>query len=186
MRKLLLLVIAAALLMTTTAAYGNGYVGLFVDEARGSWCLESTEIPFTFDVWVYCLPGENGVRAVEFSLGDFPPSYFLTGTSPGPSVSVTMGDVFYGISYALYLCQNDWFLLDVYSVIATAPGQAAIWLMGHEDTGLISIASCLSGYPMENARAYTSVFINYPPDSPECSGVGTEESSWGTIKSMYR
>ncbi len=185
MRTLLLTVVIAAMLTTSAAAYEYGYVGLFTDEARGSWCLESNDVPFSFDVWVYCLPSQNGVRAIEFSLGDFPPTYFLTGTAPGPLVSVTMGDVFYGISYSLYLCQVDWVLLDVYSVIATAPGQAALWLKGHGDTGLMSIANCLPGYPIENAVAYTSVFINYPPGSPECSGVGTEESSWGAIKGMF-
>ena len=96
-----------------------------------------------------------------------------------------MGDIFAGISYSLYLCQNDWFLLDVYSFIATGPGQTAIWLQGHGDTGLISIANCLPGYPIDNAVAYSSVFVNYPPDSPECSGVATEETSWGAIKDMY-
>ena len=185
MRTLLLTVVAVALLTTTAAAYDKGYVALFADETRSSWCVESTAFPFPFDVWVFCLPSENGVRAVEFSLGDLPPTYFLTGRAVGPYISVTMGDVFYGISYSTYLCQTDWFLLDIYSMLATEPGQTAIWIEGHGDTGLISISNCLPGYPIEDAYVYTSVFVNYPPDSPECTGVGTEESSWGVIKGMY-
>ncbi|HER44341.1 MAG TPA: hypothetical protein ENO08_07775 [Candidatus Eisenbacteria bacterium] len=185
MRLLLLTVVLAAMLATPAAAYENGYIGLFTDEARSSWCIESAEIPFTFDVWVYCLPSDNGTRGVEFSISDLAPSYFLTGTATGPWVSITMGDIFTGISYSLYLCREDWFLLDVYSFIATGPGQTAIWLEGHEDTGLIRMANCLPGYPVEDARAYASVFVNYPPGSPECAGTATEESSWGAIKDMY-
>ena len=185
MRKLLLTVVAVALLTTTAAAYEKGYVGLFADETRSSWCFEAAVYPFAFDVWVYCLPSENGVRAAEFSLGELPPDYFLTGTAPGPAISVTMGDVLYGISYSTYLCQTDWFLLDIYSMVATASGQASIWIDGHGDTGLISLANCLAGHPIEDAYVYTSIFVNHPLDSPECTGVGTEESSWGAIKNMY-
>jgi hypothetical protein len=185
MRSLLLIVVLAAMLATPAAAYEQGYIGLFTDETRSSWCLESTDIPFEFNVWVFCLPSDNGVRGAEFSISDLAPTYFLTGTDPGPSVSITMGDIFTGISYGLYLCRNDWFLLDVYSFIATGPGQTAIFLEGHGDTGLISLASCLPGYPIEDAVAYSSVFVNYPPGSPECSGVATEETSWGAIKDLY-
>lgn len=185
MRSLLLIVVLAAMLATPAAAYEHGYIGLFADETRGSWCLESTDFPFEFDVWVYCLPSDNGVRGAEFSISELAPTYFLTGTAPGSSVSVTMGDIFAGISYSLYLCQTDWFLLDVYSFVAIGPGQSAIWLKGHGDTGMISIASCLPGYPIEDAYAYTSIFVNYPPDSPECAGTATEETSWGAIKEMY-
>jgi hypothetical protein len=184
MRTLLLTVVLAVMLTTSAAAYDYGYIGLFADEARTSWCLESPAY-VQFDMYVFCLPSDNGVRAVEFSIG-MPPSYVVVANTPGPTVSVTLGDYLNGISYSLYLCVSEWFLLDTYSILPTADGQAAIWLKGHGETGEISIASCLTGYPIEQALAYTSVFVNYPPGSPECSGVGTEESSWGAIKEMLR
>ncbi len=185
MRSLLLIVVLAAMLATPAAAYEYGYIGLFADEARTSWCLESTDIPFQFNVWVFCLPSDNGLRGAEFSISDFAPTYFLTGRAPGPYVSLSMGDIFDGISYSLYLCRTDWVLLDVYSIMATGPGQTAIWLMDHAETGRIGVANCLPGYPVEAAYTYTSIFVNYPPGSPECAGTATEETSWGAIKEMY-
>lgn len=184
MRTLLLTVVIAAILTTSAAAYDYGYIGLFADETRTSWCLEST--PYVaFDMYVFCLPSDNGVRAVEFSIG-MPPTYIIATSTPGPAVSVTLGNHLDGISYSLYLCATDWILLDYCTVLPMAPGQAPIWLEGHGDTGQMSIANCLPGYPMEQAIAYTSLFVNYPPGSPECSGVGTEETSWGAIKEMLR
>lgn len=184
MRTLLLTVVLAAMLTTTAAASDYGYIGLFTDEDRTSWCIDVQ--PYAqFDIYVYCMPSENGIRAAEFSLADMPPTYIFAGNNPGPLVSISMGDVFDGISYGLYLCATDWVLLDVYHILPTAMGPVPIWLEGHGDTGVMSIANCLPGYPIEPAYAYTSVFVNYPPDSPECSGTATEETSWGAIKEMY-
>ncbi len=183
MRTLLLTVVLAAMLTTSAAAYDYGYIGLFTDEARTSWCTEA--IPYTaFDIYVFCLPSDNGVRAVEFSL-EFPSTYVIVTNTPGPTVSVTLGNLYDGIAYSLYLCSTDWVLLDTVSFLPTAGGQAPIWLEGHGDTGNMAIANCLPGYPMEPAYAYTSVFVNYPPGSAECSGVATKETSWGAIKEMY-
>ena len=183
MRTLLLTVVLAAMLTTSAAAYDYGYIGLFTDEARTSWCIDVPAY-VQFDIYIYCLPSDNGVRAAEFSLG-FPPSYIVVANTPGPTVSVTLGNLYDGIAYSLYLCGNDWVLLGTVNMLGTAGGQAPIWLKGHGDTGVMSVASCLPGYPIEPAHAYTSVFVNYPPDSPECSGTATEESSWGAIKEMY-
>ncbi len=183
MRTLLLTVVMAALLTTTAAANDSGYIGLFADESRSSWCLES-EAYVEFDVFLYCMPSDNGVRAVEFRIS-LPPSYVVVTNTPGPKVSVTLGNHLDGIAYSLYLCETDWVLLATYSILPTAPGIAAIWLRAHGDTGQIAIANCLPGYPIEPAYAYTSVFVNYPLNSPECTGTGTEESSWGAIKEMY-
>lgn len=184
MRTLLLTVVMSAILTTSAAAYDYGYVGLFADEARTSWCLESPPYE-TFDMYVFCLPSDNGVRAVEFSIG-MPPTYIIMTSTPGPTVSVTLGDHLNGISYGLYLCSTDWILLDHCTLLPMAAGEAAIWLKGHADTGEMSIANCLPGYPIEQALAYTSLFVNYPPGSAECSGVATEETSWGAIKEMLR
>ena len=106
MRTLLLTIVMAAVLSTSAAAYDYGYLGLFADEARTSWCLES-QAYVEFEIYVYSLPSANGMRAAEFSLADMPPSYIFAGNSPGPLVSVAMGDVFDGISYSLYLCATD-------------------------------------------------------------------------------
>ena len=184
MRTMLLTVVMAAILTTSAAAYDYGYIGLFADEARTSWCLESPTY-VQFDMFVFCMPSDNGVRAVEFSIG-MPTSYVVVTNTPGPLVSVTMGDYLNGIYYGLYLCATDWVLIDTFGILPTGSGQAAIWVKGHGDTGEILIANCLPGYPIEPALAYTSLFVNYPPGSPECSGVGTEETSWGAIKEMLR
>lgn len=186
MRTLLLALVTVAVLTTPAVAYDYASIGLFVDEARTEWCLTTTQLPYAFDVWIYCRPSENGVRAVEFSISDLAPTYYLTGIDPGPTVSITLGNIFDGISYSLYLCETDWFIVDVLSILATGPGQTAIWLQGHGDTGVMAVATCLPGYPLEPAVAYSSVFVNYPAGAPECSGVATEETSWGAIKDMFK
>lgn len=185
MRKLLLIAVLAAVLAAPASAYEFGYIALFADEARTTWCLETQDLPYAFDVYAFALPGENGMMAAEFSVSELASTYYLTDRTEGPLVSVSFGNVFTGISYSLILCRRDWVLLDVYHILATGPGQTAIWLEGHGDTGEISMADCSPGYPKDSASAYSSVFINYPPGSPECAGVATEESSWGAIKEMY-
>jgi hypothetical protein len=184
MRKLLLIAVLTAVLAAPASATEYGYVGLFADEARSTWCLEA--VPYVaFDVFVFALPSDDGIMAVEFSLADLSPVHLLTGTTEGPFVSVTLGDIFYGKSYGLLLCRNEPVLLEIFHMLALSEAQTALWLEGHGDHGEIRIANCLPGYPSEVAYAYSSVFVNYPPDAPECMGVGTEESTWGAIKGMY-
>ena len=184
MRKLLLIAVLTAVLAAPASATEYGYVGLFADETRATWCLDA--VPYlAFDVFVFALPSDDGIMAVEFSLADLSPAHVLTGTTPGPYVSVAMGDLFSGISYGLLLCQNEPVLLDIFHMMALTDAQTALWLEGHGDHGEIRIASCLPGYPTDVAYAYSSVFVNYAPDAPECMGVATEETSWGAIKGMF-
>ena len=104
----------------------------------------------------------------------------------GATVSMMLGDYMNGLSYSLYLCRTDWTLIATLHMIGLADGAAPIWLKPHPDTGEMAVANCLEGYPKEPAYAYTNVYVNYPPDSPECAGVGTSSSSWGAIKAEMK
>jgi len=65
-----LVVILAVLAVTAggTAAQPYGYLFPFSDESHSCWCVEGEGI-YQFEMWLWCLPGEDGSIGAAFSMG---------------------------------------------------------------------------------------------------------------------
>lgn len=181
MKKALLL--GLAILLISGAANAQGYIGLYADDAHTTQCVNGLMVPLTF--WIWCLPGADGQICAEFMIGMPANTIPSTVTPNAPLISVTLGDLDSGVSVCYVGCQDDWNWCFQRTFYVTDGMQTVIEILGHPDTGLVQFANCLDGYPLEPATAYPLMLLNVlPDDCPEI--VGTEETSWGAIKSLFK
>ena len=183
MKKALLLGLAILLISGAATAQG-GYIGLYADEGRTTQCV-SGEGFYSVSMWVWCLPGEKGQICAEF-LVTYPLNTIQsTVTWNDPLISVTLGDLPSGLSVCYQECQWDWNWPCYQLVYVTDPTQTVIEIGPHPDVAVYQFANCDPGYPVEPCTAYPSMLLNVlPEDCPEI--VGTEETSWGAIKSLFK
>lgn len=86
-------------------------VGLWSDLGRTDDFVQACPFqPFEFYVW--CMPGPDGIYAIEYALAerslvDF--EYGIIGVANGPDAGFSIGDPLSGISIAMNQCQNNWF-----------------------------------------------------------------------------
>jgi len=181
MKKVLLLGIAMLLVATVVNATPYPYVGVYFDENRSSYCATG---PGEVTLYVFVLPSDNGATAAELKMevtGNIFAGSWTTNTS---IINLTMGDIATGMSFAYINCMTDWNYVGTMSVFlldATTPGGAV--LGPHNQTGFMGTANCddEAGRPKEDAVVLTNAYFNTDP----CPEVGTEDASWGAIKSLF-
>lgn len=170
---------------------GNGHsqmLSLWGDEAMTA-CDVQTNAPYQmFDVYVFLEPGVEGAFAVEYKLttlaGHFSPRSVIN-----PVVSdATIGSWINGngISAPFTSCQAD--LLWVINLGMMGPDTVpGYYMLGPNDiTGFMGVAICTGNRPLVDASAYNHFAFN--DGCMACCGppIAVEETSWGTIKEMYR
>jgi len=180
MKKVLLLGITMLLVATVVnAGPPYPYMGLYFDEGRSSYCATG---PGGFTIYVFVCPSDNGAFASEFRMevtGNIWPGSW---ENNGSIVGLSMGDLATGLSLSYSSCQNDWHYVGTYSVmLMDATTQGGATLLPHSGTGFLGTANCLPDYPKEDAVILTNAYFNTDP----CPEVGTEDASWGAIKSLF-
>jgi len=86
-------------------------IGLWSDLGRTEDFVQACPFqPFEFYVW--CMPGPDGIFAVEYALAerssiDF--EYGIINVVNDPDVSVSLGDPLSGFTVCFYNCKHDWF-----------------------------------------------------------------------------
>jgi hypothetical protein len=186
MKKALLFAVALLLVASVANAQQSfplGYIGLFTDDTHSAWCATGVGF-YPVEVWVLCLPGSLGQICAEFKVCN--PVNVITSTITWntPIISVTLGDPDTGLSVCYIACQTDWHWIYHRLYYVTDPTQTYIYICAHPDIGTFQFANCEPGYPIEPCTALTHMYLNYEPPAPECLGMGTEDASWGAIKSM--
>jgi hypothetical protein len=90
----------------------QGYIGLFVDESRSFWCADG-EPPYTVELWIWCLPSDNGQSALEFGVS-YPSNILFAANTLNESLWIGLmpiveceGDVC-ALRGNYYECQWDW------------------------------------------------------------------------------
>ncbi|MBN1884734.1 MAG: hypothetical protein JW876_04325 [Candidatus Krumholzibacteriota bacterium] len=178
MRKALLL--AAAMMFITGAAVAGpwGYMALYTD-ANHTVCEAISPGGFYMaEMWIWCLPSDNGQMCAEFSIG-YPADIITSTVTPNLDIiSVTLGDLLNGMSVCYNACQDDWNWPFHQTLYLTGMVPEFVTINPHPDTGAVSFANCLEGFPMEPA-----VILNHLAINQACE-IGTEEASWGAIKGM--
>jgi len=177
MKKILLTIAAIALFAAPASAQ---MFSLWADEGMTS-CEFHSAAPyqaFTIDV---CLdPGPEGAFAAEYKLIG-PEGHFSNGSVKAPFVSAaTIGVPFGapGMAAPFLTCQAD--LVWIYQVTCMGPDTVPGFyvLVPNDDSGNLGIAICPGDRPLRDATLYNHFGYN------DGCVVGTEESSWGAIKSM--
>jgi len=180
--------LAVLLFSTAVSAQTSGYLCLFADEGRTSWCASAASIPGNFTMYIYALPRHDGMFCAEFML-QMPadPTLIMATTTPNPNNSVIMGTLDTGVSFCFDVCQNDWVWIYTVLIVDTGGNQNTISVAPHPTAGGPSFANCvLPDRPMYDAVIFNNLYVNYTDGvDPECSETATAESTWGAIKSMY-
>jgi len=186
MKKALLLAFAILLISGAVNAQlpPDGYIGLYADEAHSTQCVNGTGF-YPFTLWIWCWPSVRGQICAEF-LVQYPANVITSTVTPNDAIiSVTLGDLANGMSVCYVGCELDWNWPFQQAMYCTDPTQTMITIGAHPDVGVYQFANCDSGYPTEPCIAYPSLLLNVlPDDCPEI--VGTEETSWGAIKSLFK
>ncbi|UCF04442.1 MAG: hypothetical protein JSV33_10930 [bacterium] len=191
MKRCLLLALVLATCAGAAAAQlpPVGYLALFIDEERSGWCVNGGGASFyPFEMWIYCLPSERGMLGAEFAVC-YPTNIIQSTVTTHPEVSVEIGTLPDGISVAFSTCQLDWVWPYHQTLYVTDLTKTAVRLKKHPDPDITDyqFVTCEPGYPIEPVNLYTwRIFVNYEAGDWECGLlIGTKDSSWGAIKSMY-
>lgn len=182
MKKALLLLFALLLFAGSAGASTGAYMGLYTDSAHMYWCASGVGF-YPVEMWIWCLPGDQGVICNEFRVS-YPANVIQSTVTYNPIIAVDLGTLPTGISVCYLACQFDWFWMYHQMLWVTDPTPTQISIVAHPDVGTYQISTCEPGYPLAPVTLLTNVYINRAYDDPLCQGVATDESSWGAIKSL--
>lgn len=181
--KRVLLTVAVALLIPTILMAAPVTVGVYFD---GSLVYTPEGGPGTeFLGSLYMIQSDYYVTGVEYSLITPDPNFVIAGYSYPPSHALTLGDAFNGHSITYWPPLTGYpdgydLLVNYECYFTTSCSQATnftIEVGPHPDSGYLR-----GTYSPDNDFFDIIGLTSYL--CPE--GVGTEEESWGAIKSMYR
>ena len=193
-QKVILSIRAALLILCLSSVPVQAqFISLWADSSMNSCSVFPGPPPNnTFDMYIFIEPDARGIVGVEFSIVNPSPSLFLTppGTpvfNPAAGVVGPLGDFFgNGITMAFRHCQYDPIWVARYNFTSFEAG-AVFFTLGVTTSSdppvtqeTIRAAICDVPHTVVEAFAYNHFGIN------QACVVGTEESSWGAIKSLYR
>ena len=167
-----------------------GYMCLYKDDTHIDHCVTGTVI-YEVEMRVWCFPSERGMKCAEFSIRY--PSNVIPGVvnynsnvgfPPGGEPSNPAD----GVTLCYESCQWDWNWIFYQSVIVTSYEITAIEIAPHPVGGWYKFASCEEGNPFEPIIRCTNFDINNTSFEicVSIDYVGTNEYTWGAIKSLYK
>ena len=128
------------------------YIGLYDsgDRINAGYCFEYSELYEQFDVWVWVLPGDEGMICAEFSI-DHHDWVYVIGQIPNPDHYNTLGSPIYpdGVSICFGTCQTEWTWLYHLQMLTKEIETGYIEIREHPDAGAYQIANCNEGYPFQ-------------------------------------
>jgi hypothetical protein len=165
----------------TSRAGVHTYVGFYADDYHTVCSIDITSAPQHFQVWLWVLPNDDGFIVMAF--GYRYPSWVSLGSAYGNedlAVAIGCPQDQYTTCLTFNYCQYDWVWLVRWDAWALEAGNAGeIYLVPTEWFGPpIMVGDC--AYGEAPARILNNLHINEP-----CT-FGTEETSWGAIKALYR
>lgn len=155
---LLVLLMSSVFIQSVSA---QSYIGLYTDEEHSSIAANNLEGSCLFDLWVWILPGENGVMCAEYKL-DIPADMIPQSVELNPSNYICLGEAYGspGLSICFPECQNEWFWTAKIQILLTDRTERYIVLSAHEDAGTIQVANCLPDYPIESLTILSGLSVN--------------------------
>jgi hypothetical protein len=183
--KRMVLILAGLVLIASPcfAQTDTSYVGLFTDDAHTTWTVSAAGGFTPFTLYMYFLPGANGLIAAEFRL--VVPSNVLasTITYKDPDITVELGTLTGGIAVAIDPdhCKpaGAWFKLYAVSCFLTTVDPSLVEIGPNPAANAYQIATCELGYPFGPLKRYTNICCNQ-----DCS-IATRRTTWGAIKELF-
>jgi hypothetical protein len=189
-RTILLAVIVSGL---AGAAFGKlperGFISLYADGSRSysSYCqVYPGNSIAKIEMWVWCLPGENGLWGAEFAVG-YPANVILDLITYNSGLATIAGDPLTGISACFDACQWDWCWIAHQTLYVNSIQESYLEVVPHPGAGVFRFFNCGDGHPAEPCLKGTTLYLNAPtnPCLPPETAIGTEGSTWGTMKSLF-
>lgn len=136
-------------------------IGLWFDSNRN---LNSIRVyPYeTFEFYVWCEPGPNGLKAIEYALQNTSLQnleYYVLGIEADPDLSLSVGDLFTGITSVVYGCKTDLFWMSKVTCILI-DGRGYVNVAPHPLAGGPQATLCSEGYPLVQLETTSGLFIN--------------------------
>jgi hypothetical protein len=179
---LILTVVILYILFTPVTMYADsygGYIGLFTDEQRSGFSVE-TAPNIAFDMWIFIIPLINGAIAVEFSVR-YCDNVVRVEESYSPLIVGFYGDLYNGFHANFEECQSEgeWVWVARQTLYVT------------DDQGCEIRVGGVSGAPFVSDPIFLGCDDNLYLLSEWCGfyitvPVSTGSSSWGAIKSLYK
>ena len=181
MKKVLL--VAAALLIlagSLNAAPPRGYIGLYADMGHSVCSVVNPGGFLPFNMYIWCLPGQDGMTAAEFAIS-YPASVIPSTVTLNPAITVSLGTLTAGTSVAFGACNYDWVWTHQQACYLTATTPGYIMIIP-DPTALppaYQYATCALGNPLEQIQILSNLAMN------QACVVATQNASWGAIKSLF-
>lgn len=151
------------------------YVGLFVDSNHSAMSVYNPAgyfMPFTLYVW--WLPGDDGIRLMAFKL-ESPSNVIVSTVTQNPLCN--LGCIIDGVCCPMSDCQTDWTYTHIAQCYLTDSNPSFIRI---PPENIHYVDTCAPGYPTVDATILTHVGLN------QSGAYAVDPVSWGTIKSLYR
>lgn len=186
MKRILLTIALVAVLAAPASAQ---FISLWADENMTE-CSVTPGAGGTFDLYVFIEPDSRGIFGAEFSIDNPSGAIFFTPPgvpfdNPAANITVSMGNYFGGgISLGFGACHEA--AIWITRINFTSYEMSAVFFtLGVATTGeppvtqeTINVAICDEAHTKLEGFAYNHFGINQGCE------IGTEESSWGAIKSL--
>lgn len=182
MKRLLIAALALAYLsvgLSAQALMPNAYAGLFVDQIHSGTAVYYVTPLTPFTMWIWWLPSEKGIMAVEFQI-IYPSNVIGITVTVNPLVAAELGDLASGESAAFGDCQMACVWTHQQACYLTDMSPSFIQIVAHPTGGGLNVATCEAGHPIEAATALTPLYLN------QSGPIAAEPVSWGVIKGLYR
>jgi hypothetical protein len=150
-------------------------------DAAMTTCEFYTAAPYIpFKVFLMLEPGPDGAFAAEYML-ILPSNLIVQVTTPSPVISIVMDNPIGppGVSVGFSTCQTEIFVLYQFLILPLATTPGYVQIVPNTDTDRLIVATCEEPLrPEKDCAVYNYFCFN-------TSSGAVEETSWGTIKSLY-
>ena len=190
MKRTLLISTVLLLLGVTAAAQlpPRGNIGLYADGARAySSCCP---IPPGFaiakiEMWVWCMPSENGLWGVDFAVG-YPSNIIRDRLTYSGHLAATTGDPVTGVAARFDACQWSACWVAHQTLFVNSLQQTYLEILPHPGQGVFQFYSCAAGNPAEPCLKGATLFLNAAsPCLPPETTIGADGPTWGTLKALF-
>jgi len=190
MKRTLLISTVLVLLGVAAAAQlpPRGNIALYADGARSySACCP---IPAGFaiakiEMWVWCLPGENGLWGADFAVG-YPSNIIRDRLAYNGHLAAIAGDPLSGLSASFDACQWNWCWVAHQTLYVNSLQQTYLEIVPHPGQGVFQFYTCAAGNPAEPCLKGTTLLLNAAaPCLPPETAIGTDGPTWGTLKGLF-
>jgi hypothetical protein len=166
------------------------YIGLYCDENHQSRCISGVG-NYEILMWIWVLPGVDGLLGVEFAL-EYPSGIIPSNVERNPifPTQISLLNSVEGVATSASECLEDWTWVFRQTVHVTAADPMEVRIKGasigeiHYDTPIHT--SCEEGFPIYELHVLNYFYINYSGSEHECDVIGTESTTWGAIKGLFR